>query len=131
MSFGNTWRDREAILVVLIALHSYIVGATLVFASAWAVRIGGWEEGGTLFFTRQGGIFHFIIATIYLYDYFRRDSILPIIVAKSCAVVFLVTMSTRGEPWLVPFSALSDGLMLLSVLGIRALRRGRDASDPL
>ncbi len=119
------------ILVVLVALHSYAVGLMLLFASAWALSFGGWEEGGTLFFTRQGGVFHLIIATLYLYDYFRRDSILALVLAKAAAVIFLVAMSTRGEPWLAPASAVADGLMLISVLAARALRRADGASDPL
>lgn len=120
------WRGREALLVLLISLHSYIVGVLLLFGSAWAVHFGGWPDGGTLFFTRQGGVFHFIIATLYLLDYFRRDSILPIVLAKSVAVVFLTVMSTQGEPWLVPVSAVGDGAMLVSVLAVRGLRRGHD-----
>jgi hypothetical protein len=126
----GTWARREALLVGLIALHSYLVGALLLFASSWSVQFGGWPAGGTLFFTRQGGAFHFIIATLYLIDYFRRDSILPIVLAKSVAVVFLGSLSVRGEPWLVPASAVMDGLMLISVLVVRALRRSHDGAGP-
>jgi hypothetical protein len=116
----GTWKAREGLLVLLIALHSYGVGLVLMFASDFAMRLGGWGDEGTVFFTRQGGIFHLIIATLYLLDYFRRDSILPIVLAKSVAVVFLFTLGALGEPWAVWFSGVVDGLMLVTVLGIRA-----------
>ena len=115
-----TWKDREGLLVLLIALHSYGVGLMLMFASAFALRLGGWGDEGTLFFTRQGGVFHLIIATIYLLDYFRRGTIAPIVLAKSTAVVFLVVLAVLGEPWLVWMSAIVDLLMLISVLWVRS-----------
>lgn len=116
------WRtgpERESLLVVLIALHSYLVGLVLLFASDWAVRFGHWETGGTLFFTRQGGAFHLIVATIYLWAYFRHRSTVPIVVAKSFAVAFLLTMSALGEPVTVLFSGIVDGLMLVTLLAVR------------
>lgn len=125
----ETWKDREGLLVVLIALHSYGVGLMLMFASAFAMRLGGWGDEGTLFFTRQGGIFHLIIATIYLVDYFRRDSIFPIVLAKSTAVVFLGVLAVLGEPWLVWMSAIVDLLMLISVLWVRSRCDSRGSSD--
>lgn len=129
--FGGSWREREAILVVLVAIHSYVVGLVLIFASSWSLRLGGWPEGGTLFFTRQGGAFHLIIATVYLYEYFRFGSIFALGLAKAVAVVFLLTLTARGEPWLVPASAVGDGLMLISVVGVRVLRGARGDADPL
>jgi hypothetical protein len=124
----QSWPEREALLVLLIALHSIGVGVLLLFGSHWALRLGGWAEADSLFFVRQGGIFHLIVATLYLVDYFRRDSILPIVIAKSSAVVFLVAMRANGEPALVLVSALIDALMLIAVLSVRVLSRGHDGA---
>jgi hypothetical protein len=121
----ETWKEREGLLVLLIALHSYGVGLMLLFASAFALRLGGWGDEGTLFFARQGGVFHLVIATFYLVDYFRRDSILPIVIAKTIAVVFLFWLAALGEPWLVWMSAVVDLLMLLSVLWLRVRSAAR------
>ena len=60
----GTWKDREGLLVALIALHSYGVGLVLMFASGFAMRLGGWGDDGTLFFTRQGGVSEGIYATL-------------------------------------------------------------------
>ena len=115
----STWKEREGLLVLLVALHSYGVGLVLMFASAFALRVGGWGDEGTLFFTRQGGVFHLIVATIYLVDYFRQGSILPIVLAKTTAVVFLFALAFRGEPWAVAFSGVVDLAMLVTVLWVR------------
>jgi hypothetical protein len=124
----GTWREREGLLVLLIALHSYCVGLMLMFASAFALRLGGWGDEGQLFFTRQGGVFHLIIATIYLIDYFRRDSIVSLVLAKSTAVVFLVVLTLLGERWLVLLSAVIDAAMLVTVLWVRARSGPRGAA---
>lgn len=124
----RSWPEREALLVLLIALHSIGVGILLLFGSNLALRLGGWIEGDSLFFVRQGGIFHLIIATLYLLDYFRRNSILPIVIAKSAAVAFLVAMRATGEPALVLVSALVDALMLIAILSVRFQLRGHDGA---
>jgi hypothetical protein len=125
----SSWKEREALLVLLVALHSYGVGLILMFASGFAMRFGGWGDEGTQFFTRQGGVFHLIVATLYLIDYFRRDSILPIVLAKSIAVIFLFALAVMGEPWAVWFSGTVDALMLVSVLALRVLSRSRRDAD--
>jgi hypothetical protein len=125
----SSWKQREGLLVVLIALHSYGVGLSLIFASEFAMRLGGWGDEGTTFFTRQGGVFHLIMATIYLADYFRRDSIVPVVIAKSVAAAFLFTLGALGEPWAVWFSGVVDALMLISVLAIRGLSRAHPGAD--
>lgn len=110
------WRRMETWLVILISLHSYLVGIMLVFFSSWSAEFGGWEDPGTLFFMRQGGVFHLVVATGYLMEYFRHRSVSLMILAKSVAVVFLLSMSLQGGAWAVPFSALTDGLMLIVVI---------------
>ena len=127
----QSWPRREALLVLLIALHSIGVGILLLFGSHWALRLGGWAESDSFFFVQQGGVFHLIIAVLYLLDYFRHDSILPIVIAKSSAVVFLIAMRASGEPALVLVSALVDALMLVAVVSVRFLLRGHaDAGRP-
>ena len=52
----------ERTLVVLIALHSLVVGLFLTFATEWGARFGGFPSPVPLFFPRQAGAFHFVVA---------------------------------------------------------------------
>lgn len=98
--------------VVLVALHSYVVGAFLLFATAWGARFGGFGEVSPLFFARQAGIFHFVLATAYLVERFAHGGVIVLLVAKATAVVFLVAMGLAGvDAWSVPLSAAGDGAM--------------------
>jgi len=107
----------ERALVVLIALHSVGVAVTLLFLTEWGLRIGGWGDVHPLFFARQAGIFHLVVATGYLIEYFRYRGVVLLVTTKGFAVVFLVAMSlVENVPSLVPASAVADGLMGLVVL---------------
>jgi hypothetical protein len=99
--------------VWLVALHSYAVGLGLLLAPDLAVTIGGFPEQKTLFFMHQGGVFHIVVATGYLLEYRRARTVALMIFAKSVATVFLGLswLLMPGAPWLVGFSALTDGAM--------------------
>jgi len=98
--------------VVLVALHSYAVGAFLLFATEWGARFGGFGEVSPLFFARQAGIFHFVLATAYLVDWFVHGSVTILLTAKAMAVLFLLTMWALGvNAWSVPLSAAGDAAM--------------------
>jgi len=102
-------------LVTLIALHSYAVGFVLLALPAWGLELGGWEVKPPLFFVRQAGIFHFILATGYLSEYFYHRTATLLVFTKTCATVFLLAEAAMDSvPWLVPFSGITDGLMALA-----------------
>lgn len=124
MSAARDWRRIERTLVVLIALHSYAVGLALMFLTRWGTRFGGWPDVEPLFFARQAGIFHLLIATAYLLEYFRNGTVTLLVLAKLTAVVFLGAMMwVEPAPWAVPLSALADGLMAVMVVAIRRRTR--------
>jgi hypothetical protein len=111
----------EAWLVILIAVHTYAVGMLLLFATGWGIRFGGWPEGTVLFFPRQAGVFHLLIGTAYLLEYFRRRSVTLLLIAKATALAFLMITTVAGgsdTPWAVPFSGIADGLMGLVVFAV-------------
>ena len=124
----NSLADRLLLpLVVLIALHSFIVGVMLTFAPGWSARFAGWPDAGPDFFLRQGGVFHLILAVCYLYEHFRYRGVFILVLAKASALVFLVVVSLSGPvPWAVPFSGITDGAMGIAVylLDRAARRRG-------
>lgn len=123
------WGREDRLLsawVVLVALHSYGVGAFLLFATEWGARFGGFGEVSPLFFARQAGVFHFVIATAYLVERFVHGGVVILLVAKASAVVFLVTVWLLGvEAWSVPLSAAGDAAM-----GLATVLLARRASPP-
>ena len=113
----------ERALVVLIAVHSLVVGLFLTFATDWGARLGGFPSPVPLFFPRQGGAFHFVVTVIYLVEYFHYRGVFLLVMTKSMAVLFLVLASLlMAVPWLVPLSALGDGLMAVAVALLRRAR---------
>jgi hypothetical protein len=107
-----SWPRLERTLVILIALHSVAVGLGLTLLPGWGARFGGFGEVQPTFFARQAGVFHFVVAFGYLYEFFRYRSIGLLLFAKSVAVVFLTLAFVLGQhAWLVPVSALGDGVM--------------------
>ena len=113
----------ERALVVLIAVHSVVVGLFLTFATDWGARFGGFPSPVPLFFPRQAGAFHFVVAAIYLVEYFHYRGVGLLVLTKSLAVVFLfLTAATDDVPWLVPLSGVGDGLMAVAVVLLRRSR---------
>ncbi len=105
-------------LVVLVAIHSYLVGAFLLFFPGHAARFAGWGEIRPAFFGSQAGAFHLVLATGYLLEHFRYRGISLILVGKAVAAAFLVAWTAAGEvPWAVPFSGAADAAMGLVVWG--------------
>jgi hypothetical protein len=107
------WRRAETWLIVLIAIHSYAVGFFLLFLTKWGAGFGGFGDVTPLFFARQAGIFHVVVATGYIYEYFRYRGIGLLLMAKILAVLFLASMMMVAEPapWTILLSALGDGAM--------------------
>ncbi len=116
---------HERILIFLISLHSIIVGLMLLFAADWAIRFAGWAGADPIFFIWQAGAFHFVLATGYLLEYSRSQTISLLLVAKTFAFVFLIGGSLLAEtPWSVWFSGFADGAMALTAFLVhRAVKR--------
>ena len=113
----------ERALVVLIAVHSVVVGLFLTFATDWGARFGGFPSPVPLFFPRQAGAFHFVVAAIYLVEYFHYRGVGLLVMTKSMAVAFLFLTAVLDDvPWLVPLSGLGDGLMAVAVVALRRAR---------
>jgi hypothetical protein len=113
----------ERTLVLLIALHSVVVGLLLTFATDWGARFGGFPSPLPLFFPRQAGAFHFVVAATYLVEYFHYRGVFLLVMTKSIAVVFLfLTAGLDAVPWLVPLSGAGDLLMAVVVVLLRRAR---------
>ena len=123
-----SWRRLETVALLLVTLHSYVVGALLLFFTAWTLGFAGWGDEAGLFFPRQSGAFHMILATAYLWEYFRTGGITLLVMAKATAVVFLIALNPWSTAWSIPFSGILDGLMLVGMLVLHALSRAEDRS---
>ena len=114
----------EPWLVILVSLHSLAVGVMLLAAPEWAVRFAGWPGADPLFFLRQAGVFHFVVATAYLIEFARYRGVAVLVITKSYAAVFLLGSAlAAATPWSVPFSGVTDGLMGLAVLVVHRMSR--------
>jgi hypothetical protein len=114
--------DLERWYVLLVSLHSAVVGGMLLFFPAWAARFGGWGDVDTLFFVRQGGAFHFVAVFAYLVEHFKCRGVTVMVLAKSLALVFLLScVLLDGQPWAVGASGVGDGLM--AVIAVLLHRR--------
>ena len=122
----NLSEPYERALIILIALHSIIVGVMLLFFAEWAIKFAGWSGADPIFFIWQAGAFHFVLVTGYLVEYFRWRSISLLLIAKTIAFIFLIGGSVLTDtPWSVWFSGLADGAMaLVAFLVHRAVRSG-------
>ena len=116
---------HERALIILIALHSIIVGVMLLFFAEWAIEFAGWSGADPVFFIWQAGAFHFVLATGYLVEYSRTQTISLLLIAKTTAFVFLIGGSLLADtPWSVWFSGFADGAMALTAFLVhRAVRR--------
>jgi hypothetical protein len=107
---------HEKWLIILVALHSLIIGAAFFSGPNLLIRFGGWERIDPVFFAYQAGAFHVALASAYLIEYFKYRGVTVMLAAKSIAFVFLlVTPIFVPVPWAVPFSGVADGAMALLV----------------
>ncbi len=112
--------------VSAVALHSALVGVAMALFPSWTLSFGGFEEAPS-FFVRQGGVFHFVLAGVYLAEWRTRRSLVGMRVAKWSATVFLAASLLSGEAhaWAVQVSLLGDALMAVAATVLaRALPRG-------
>lgn len=106
------WPRLERLYVQLVALHSLAIGVVLLFFTEWGLALGGFEDVRPLFFPRQAGAFHLVVAAAYVYDHRVHGRVTVILMTKSLAVAFLCGVSAlTSVPWLVPLSALGDAVM--------------------
>jgi len=115
MGKAGFWGRLEGVGVALVALHSLAIGIMLVFATPWVLQFAGWDEMAHMFFPRQSGAFHIILAAGYFWEFRAHRTIGLMLLAKGTAVVFLLVMSPWKEAWSVPFSGVLDGLMLVGM----------------
>ena len=118
-------RRLETILVLLIGLHSFILGCAMALQPMRTLNLFGWDYQGPMFFPTQAGVFLALFGILFVIFIWHRRLIWFIIVIKSAAVVFLLYQNyilVPAAPYTILLAAVFDGLMALSVAGILILR---------
>jgi hypothetical protein len=118
-------RRLETVLVLLIALHSLILGFAMAFQPTRTLDLFGWDYQGPMFFPSQTGVFLVLFGILFVIFIWYRRLIWFIIVIKSVAVVFLLSQRCilgPAAPGTILLAAVFDGLMGLAVAGILMLR---------
>ena len=119
----------ERLFVALVALHSLAVGVALTFFPRWALAFGGFDPAGPVFFVRQGGAFHLVLAVAYLAQHLATGRVSLVLLAKSCGAAFLLaSLLGGGVPWTIPASAAGDALMAAVALAFHL--RAREPRSP-
>lgn len=112
---------RFALLMWLIAIHSFCVGLALIFSSPAVFQFLGFEPYAEKFFPVQGGTFHIIMSIGYglaAYDWKRFSGLVIFsIICKSTAFVFLVVYFIFvSQIYMVLHSAIGDGIMAVLMI---------------
>ena len=109
------------IILILMCLHSFIVGVALIFTPGKLMPFFGLAVPVEKFFQVQGGVFHIVMAMAYFiaalwYDR-NQGLLLFIILAKFLAAIFLFSFYFLVEmAWTILFSGIVDCLMGLTIL---------------
>jgi hypothetical protein len=91
------------------------VGIALAAFPDWSTALAGFGPVRPVFFARQAGVFHLVLAAGYVAE-LRRGSVTLLVTAKAVAAVFLLGSALTGpSAWAVPFSGAADGVMGLAV----------------
>lgn len=109
------------IILLLAAIHSFATGVGLILQPASLLYWGGWGSIDQHFFPAQGGVFHILMAGLYVLAFRSADAramLLPFIVfVKTTAAVFLLFYYAFFEPiWMVLASAVVDGVFAAVLL---------------
>jgi hypothetical protein len=104
------------IFIILIAIHSFCVGLSLMFLPADWFALFGFAELNNRFFPVQGGVFHIVMAALYIKSLQSEAGLavlLPFIIGvKLFAFMFLLNYYFFCEQLVVILlSGIGDGLM--------------------
>ena len=115
-AFNKSYSELLAIVLWIIAFHSFCVGIGLIIAPLELFEFFGYSKCTERFFPTQGGVFHIIMAVGYIIGAVKYprsvDLVVFTIFVKLCAMIFLLIYFVAiKQTWVILFSGISDGLM--------------------
>ena len=116
MKENNTIKKIFKLFLLLVAIHSFFVGLGLIFLPKDLMLLFGFQEITNNFFPVQGGVFHIIMAVIYIYAIKIEKLqffLIPLIIGvKLFAAFFLFVYYFAFEHIItVLLSGIGDGMM--------------------
>ena len=113
-------RSRLAFVLLLIAIHSFLVGIGLITRPAMLMKLFGFGPCYERFFPTQGGVFHVAMAIGYAMAALNVDKyrylIYFSIIVKSLATIYLfIYYSVLNSLCIILASGIGDGLMALAI----------------
>ena len=111
----------------LVAIHSICFGISLVILPVRYIELFGFQLTEK-FFPDQGGVFHLVVAVIYIWAALDLENSFKLIVlsctAKYVATIFLLSYFFFADhKFMVIFSGLADFLMGLTIMILYILYR--------
>ena len=113
-------RSRLSLILVLIAIHSFVAGLGLIIRPAMLMKFFGFSNDYERFFPTQGGVFHVVMAIGYTMaalnvDYYRCLIYFSIIVKIIATIFLFIYYFVMDSKWIVLASGIGDGLMALLI----------------
>ena len=104
----------------LVAIHSLVMGLTLIAQPPVLIEFAGFSPDCEHFFPAQGGVFHLLMFVVYLMGAINIEKYLYFIVfsifVKAVATFFLtIYCFTVKFKWIILLSGIADGAMGLMI----------------
>ena len=78
------------VLIILVALHSFLLGTAMLLAPSATMRFFGWEYQGPMFYPAQTGVFLILMGVAYTAGLWHLDFAWFLVLSKTVAMVFLL-----------------------------------------
>lgn len=102
---------RLSIVLWLMAVHSFLVGAGLIIQVPKVMELFGFQPCNEHFFPAQGGVFHVVMAVGYALAAY--DS-----VRYRCLVLFSIFVKVAASLFLISYFVFVDGILMILISGI-------------
>lgn len=124
-------RRLKTPVIAAVALHSSVLGLAMLFRTSWTLDLFGWEHHDSIFFPAQAGVFLLLLSGAYWAGIWMRPFAWFIVISKTVAVTFLITMWTLGIGQnMLLLAALFDGLMGVAVATLLTISSQQSDQPP-
>ena len=108
------------IILWLVAIHSFLIGISLMITPSNVFEYLGYNLCTERFFPTQGGVFHIVMAIGYAMGAIRvtnsSDLVIFSIIVKLCATLFLIIYFIFiKQTWVILFSGIADCIIGITI----------------